>query len=206
MTNEETYKELLKFLNTIHYVKPEQIPEIALYMDQVTGFMEDRLKKVKRYPDDKILTKTMINNYTKAKILPAPIKKKYSKEHMYMLLLIYYYKGILSLDDLNTVLFNLTNNYFKPDDSEADFNVEAIYREVFTLETEQMQALKKDIAQKFEHSKSTFTDGAAQNLSEAERDRLQKFAFICELGFDVYLKKLLMEKLCDQLKEEQKGV
>ncbi len=206
MTNEETYKELLKFLNTLHYVKPEQIPEIALYMDQVTGFMEDRLKKVKRYPNDKILTKTMINNYTKAKILPPPIKKKYSKEHMYMLLLIYYYKGILSLDDLNTVLFNLTNNYFKPDDEDAEFNVEAIYREVFTLETEQMSALKKDIAQKFEHSKSTFIDGPSHNLSDAERDRLQKFAFICELGFDVYLKKLLMEKLCDQLKEEQKGV
>ena len=90
MKNKETLHSLLRFLDTISYVKPEQIPDIDLYMDQVTSFMEDHLKKVKRYPEDKVLTKTMINNYTKAKILPPPEKKKYSREHMYMLLIIEY--------------------------------------------------------------------------------------------------------------------
>ena len=54
----------------LDYIKPDEIPNIALYMDQVTTFMEDNLASTKRHDDDKILTKTMINNYAKNKLLP----------------------------------------------------------------------------------------------------------------------------------------
>lgn len=201
MKNDEALRSLLQYLDTISYIKPEQIPDIDLYMDQVTSFMEEHLKKVKRYPGDKVLTKTMINNYTKAKILPAPAKKKYSKEHMYMLLFIYYYKGILSLGDLNTVLETLNEHYFKAE----PLNVERIYKEVFNLEYSQMIVLKEDILQKYRRAAKTFsedTDGA-EALSEKEREQLRLFSFICELAFDVYLKKLLIEKLCDRIKAER---
>ena len=59
-------------------VKPEDIPNIDLYMDQVTTFMDSQLATSKRHEDDKILTKTMINNYAKNDLLPPPEKKKYS--------------------------------------------------------------------------------------------------------------------------------
>lgn len=199
--NDETFRGLLRFLDTLSYVKPEQIPDIDLYMDQVTSFMEEHLKKVKRYPDDKVLTKTMINNYAKARILPAPDKKKYSKEHMYMLLFIYYYKGILSLGDLNTVLKSLNEGYFGAKD--PSLNLERIYKEVFHLENAQMRILKDDLRQKYDRAAETFSeDGTGKQLSEAERERLQLFSFICELAFDVYLKRLLIEKLCDRIAEE----
>lgn len=199
MKNDEMFRELLRFLDTISYVKPEQIPDIDLYMDQVTSFMDEHLKKVKRYPDDKVLTKTMINNYTKAKILPAPNRKKYAKEHLYMLLFIYYYKGILSLGDLNTVLRNLNENYF----SAGGLDIGHIYKEVFNLENAQMKILKDDLKQKYACAAETFSEGGTgKQLSEDERERLQRFSFICELAFDVYLKKLLIEKLCDRIAEE----
>ena len=189
-------------LDTISYVKPDKIPDIELYMDQVTSFMEEHLRKVKRRPEDKVLTKTMINNYTKARILPPPSKKKYSKEHMFMLLFIYYYKGILSLDDLNIVLHKLNERYFGQEERP---NVEDIYSEVFAMEASQMQVLKDDLSQKFHLAETTFSKehAAFKNLSEAERDDLQLFSFICELAFDVYLKKLMMEKLCDRLRDAQ---
>ena len=57
--------EILTGLKGIDYVKPEEIPNIDLYMDQVTTFMDQQLVASKRYEDDKILTKTMINNYAK---------------------------------------------------------------------------------------------------------------------------------------------
>ena len=60
---------ILESLNRIDYIKPEDIPNIDLYMDQVTTFMDEQLAATKRYPDDKILTKTMINNYTKNNLL-----------------------------------------------------------------------------------------------------------------------------------------
>ena len=61
----EFLSELLKQLKSIDYIKPEDIPNIDLYMDQVTTFMDEQLAASKRYESDKILTKTMINNYAK---------------------------------------------------------------------------------------------------------------------------------------------
>ena len=87
-TNEERLTDILNRLDSISYIKLDRIPEIDLYMDQVTSFMEEHLKKAKRNPEDKALTKTMINNYAKNNLLPPPVKKKYTKEHMIMLLFI----------------------------------------------------------------------------------------------------------------------
>ena len=69
-------------------------------MDQVTTFMNGHLASSKRNPDDKILTKTMINNYAKNQLLPPPEKKKYSKEHQLLLIFIYYFKNILTIQDI----------------------------------------------------------------------------------------------------------
>ena len=73
---------ILESLSRIDYIHPEDIPNIDLYMDQVTTFMDTQLSSTKRYADDKILTKTMINNYAKNNLLPPPVKKKYSKEQI----------------------------------------------------------------------------------------------------------------------------
>ena len=92
---------ILESISRISYIKPEEIPEIDLYMDQVTTFMESHLSSSRRHEGDKILTKTMINNYAKNNLLPPPVKKKYSKEHLLMLTFIYYLKNIF-LDSVCT--------------------------------------------------------------------------------------------------------
>mgnify|MGYP001777022859 FL=1 len=199
MDNKKIYDEMIRFLDTISYVKPDKIPYIDIYMDQVTGIMDEHLKRVKRHEDDKILTKTMINNYTKAKILPPPEKKKYSREHMFLLLFIYYYKGILSLEDLKTILEDVRIRYFKND----DISVEDIYKEVFSMEACQMEVLKNDISQKFEQAQETFKDIKKEAINEDSLERLRLFSFACELGFDIYLKQLLLENICDRLHGEK---
>ena len=89
---EDLLNSIMESIGRIDYIKPADIPNIDLYMDQVTTFMEEQLKTTKRYPDDKILTKTMINNYAKNDLLPPPVKKKYTKEHLLVLIFIYYFK------------------------------------------------------------------------------------------------------------------
>ena len=111
-SNEERINDLLSHLDSLTYIKPEEIPNIHLYMDQVTTFMEEHLSNTKRYPEDKVLTKTMINNYAKNNLLPAPIKKKYSKEHMLMLIFIYYYKNVLSFHDIQQIFKPITEGHF----------------------------------------------------------------------------------------------
>ncbi|MFR7842438.1 MAG: DUF1836 domain-containing protein [Gallintestinimicrobium sp.] len=96
-------------LDRIDYIRPDDIPDIELYMDQVTTFMDSRLKNAARNPEvDKILTKTMINNYAKNDLLPPPARaRNTSREHMLLLIFIYYFKGILSISDIQTVLNRL---------------------------------------------------------------------------------------------------
>ena len=106
---------ILSSISQIDYIKPEDIPNIDLYMDQVTTFMEKNLSATKRYDEDKILTKTMINNYAKNNLLPPPVKKKYSKEHVLVMIFIYYFKNILSIKDIETLLTPLTDSYFDAD-------------------------------------------------------------------------------------------
>ena len=190
INTEDLLNSILESLDRIAYIKSEDIPNIELYMDQVTTFMESRLKSSTRNPDeDKILTKTMINNYAKNDLLPPPVKKKYSKEHIIMLIFIYCYKGILSINDIQLLLKPLTDKFFGTKD---DFNLETIYETVFGLEREQTEVLKKDIIEKFHISEETFKE-APQDSKEF----LQIFTFICLLSFDVYTKRLLIEKVID---------
>lgn len=178
----------------LDYIKPDEIPNIDLYMDQVTTFMEENLASTKRHEDDKILTKTMINNYAKNRLLPAPVRKKYSKEHILLLLFIYYYKNLLSIGDIEQLFRPVTEQHFN---AEEGLNLSDIYEEVFSREALQMEHLKEDIRAKFEDSRLTFAD-----TDNEDKEYLQLFAFISELSFDVYLKKHMIEMLIDELREE----
>lgn len=188
---QDILNSILASLERIDYIRPQEIPNIDLYMDQVTTFMEKHLQPSKRYPEDKILTKTMINNYAKNHLLPAPEKKKYSKEHILLLIYIYYYKGILSISDIQSLLEPLTDRYFRKD---GPLNMESIYEEVFSLEKSQIERMKDDVIERYRISSETFPDAP-----EEERQFLQIFCFICLLSFDVYVKKQVIEKLVDGL-------
>lgn len=173
------------------HVQSEEIPNIDLYMDQVTTFMEKHLASSKRYEDDKILTKTMINNYAKNNLLPPPDKKKYSKEHQLLLIFIYYFKSILSIRDIEKLLKPLSEEYFGTD---CAFALTNIYDEVWNLEPERKAALLEDLKVIYATTSSTFADAP-----EDSRKQLQLFSFICALSFDVYIKKQIIEKLIDEM-------
>ena len=74
--------DIFNEMNFDSRIELEEMPELDLYMDQVIQLFENKLSSLKRNDDEKILTKTMINNYAKGKLL-LPIKnKKYTKEHL----------------------------------------------------------------------------------------------------------------------------
>ena len=187
--------QLQEKLKSIDYVKTEDIPNIGLYMDQVTTFMDEQLEACKRYDDDKILTKTLINNYAKNNLLPAPEKKKYSKEHVLTLLFIYYFKNLLSISDIQALLNPITDSYFGNKD---DFNMEDVYNEVFHLEKEESGKLLKDLGKKYFIAQHTF-----EQFPEEDRSFLQKFSFICLLSYDVYIKKMVIESMIDELHQTE---
>lgn len=182
---------ILASISRIDYIKPDEIPGIDLYMDQVTTFMENHLSSSKRHPEDKVLTKTMINNYAKNHLLPPPVKKKYSREHILMLTFIYYFKNIMSINDIQVLLGPIAEEFFPGNGS---LKLQEVYQEIMDLELEQIEPLIKDVTKKFNKARSSFS-----NADEKEQDFLQKFAFICMLSFDVYVKKQVIENLIDQM-------
>ena len=194
VNNDEMLHKILDHISGMGYIKPEDIPNINLYMDQVTTFMEEHLAYSKRYKDDKILTKTMINNYAKNNLLPSPEKKRYTREHMLMLIFIYYFKNILSINDIQSLLGPLTDRYFR---SENDMNLTDIYNEVFSMEKGELDALKKELTERYDIAQGTF-----ENAPKEGQDFLKLFSFICLLSFDVYIKKMLIEKMIDELRSD----
>lgn len=187
-------QSIMESMDRIEYIKAEDIPDIDLYMDQVTTFMDARLKNTTRHPnEDKVLTKTMINNYAKNNLLPPPIKKKYSKEHVLLLIFIYYYKGLLSINDIQTLLYPITKDFFG---KEGQPDLAAVYEEIFQLEKPEVEHMKQDILAKFEKAQKTFMD-----VDDEKKQELQLFTFLGLLGFDVYVKKLMIEKVLDGYRE-----
>ena len=187
---------ILDSLSRIDYIHPGEIPNIDLYMDQVTTFMETQLSSTKRYEQDKILTKTMINNYAKNHLLPPPVKKKYSKEHLLVLIFIYYFKNLLSIHDIELLLKPLTEKYFQ---TPEDFDLSAVYKEVCQLEKSRITSVQENIKNLWEESSRTYQDAPKE-----DQEYLQLFAFICSLSFDVYIKKTIIEKLIDSFSDEKK--
>ncbi|MFR0847923.1 MAG: DUF1836 domain-containing protein [Eubacterium sp.] len=191
-SSEESIIDILKKLNEIDYIDPDEIPNIDLYMDQVTTFMDEHLAACRRTDDDKILTKTMINNYTKNDFLPPPVKKKYSKEHMYLLIFLYYFKNVLSINDIQKIFKPLTEMFYS--NKSEHVSMEEIYRAIFRMERIQTDNLTKDILRRYKASQNLFPEVT----DEAEADFLSRFAVICLLSFDAYMKKQIVERLIDE--------
>ena len=183
-------EEVFKRYTDGSYIKASMLPDLDLYVDQITTFLTRHLAKTIRVEDDKIMTKTMINNYTKNHLLPPPDKKKYSRDHILLMIFIYYFKNFLPISDIKTILGPLTDKYFHKD---ADLNLEAIYTTLFSKEDTFVQEVLENVMKQFHMSADLFPDAP-----KADQASLREFTFICMLSLDIYLKKQLIEAILDK--------
>ncbi len=178
------------------YIDADDIPGIDLYMDQVTAFLDERLQKsVRNKTDERLMTKTMINNYAKNDVIPPPVKKKYTKEHILVLIMIFYFKSFLPINDIKELLDPLTESYFN---NNSDYGLGNIYKEIFDKKGDELKDILKDVTDKYEASRTSFKDAPTDM-----REYLQLYDFICMLGCDVFVKKLLIEKIVDSIKNRK---
>jgi len=123
----------LDLIMKIHIPRWNELPEIDLYLDQVVNYIEKYLGQYTVNKEDKIITKTMINNYVKLGIMPAPEKKKYSRSHIAYLIVICVLKQVYSISDIGK-LISLTIQYFELSKAYNRFcaNLELSVKNVFT--------------------------------------------------------------------------
>jgi hypothetical protein len=111
----ETYRELAPLLEEFSQMElgdPGELPQIDLYMDQVITLLERNLKDFRRDQKDPLITGTMVNNYAKAKLLPAHNKKKYTGDHVLYLQVIYLLKQVLSTKDIGVLMAQVEREDF----------------------------------------------------------------------------------------------
>ena len=188
--SQELLLYLLDAVDKVDLIDPSEIPDISLYMDQVTTYMDEHLKQSRRRDEDKILTKTMINNYAKNKLLPPPERKKYAKEHIMLLILIYYFKGTLSLQDIQAVMEPISSRYFHTD---SERGIDDLYAEIVRMNRDRQKYFREDV--------NDMVDTAADYFSDAkdeEREFLRVLAMINMLSYDVFVRRMLIEKLIDR--------
>ncbi len=169
----------------LDFIVPEDIPTDDMFMEQVTTFMEQHLKANLRNEEEKTLTKAMINNYTKNKLMPPPVKKRYSREHLIFLIYIYYMKNVMSISDIQKMMEPLMS------EDMTDEKLYDIYKKTFEMEKAEYFNIEDSVIEA-----SHITD---KRLPKSEDERLNKMLYIFMLGYDVYSKKRLIEKLIDEL-------
>lgn len=170
-------------------VELQDIPNIDLYMDQVTTFMDAVLEDCKRSSEDKILTKTMINNYAKAKIFPPPVKKKYTKNHIMLLIIIYHLKTILSIHDISILLRPITEEINKDPHSKA---LEKIYEYFVCLQKANNDNLSKAVSGNYD-----FITDNKDSLEAFEDKHTKLILVILLLTIQANTEKRLAEKILD---------
>ena len=188
MDNKKEINRLLSELTEYQGIPATDIPDIALYMDQVTTFMDKKLKVFKRRDDDRILTKTMINNYTKARLSIPPVNKKYEKEHIMLLTLIYHMKQILSANDMKKLFGPVINKIDNAEDT--SHSAENLYGIFTAMEKEQLELFDANVNEIITQLSSN------SDLKDATKKEFM-IMFILTLVIQAERRKNLAEKLID---------
>ena len=197
------YEEFIK--NTIEeYVSKGKInaddfPEMEIYMDQAETFLNKELSVYKKNEKDKVITKTMIGNYVKHNMMPRPVNKKYSKDHLIMLSLIYYLKGSFQMEEIEKIVRPLIENYNSEFDDKIDLT--ALYEGILGIQAKEQESLAQSVTNMIEESK--------YHLRETELsddDMLELFMLIVNLSMKADAQKFLAHKLLQEyiLKPKQK--
>ena len=189
MHSEDFIKKILDDIDTFNI---DDIPNIDLYMDQVTTYLNDKFANTKRHEDDKLMTKTMINNYVKSRLLPSPEKKKYTKDHMMVLIMIYFFKNIISINDVNKLITPLLDSYFHNE----EIPLENIINTFLTFAKQ--CNLTDTILTEYNECREIFKDANVK-----DKEYLETMVLITMLSYDTFVRKIVIEKLIDSLPDTE---
>jgi hypothetical protein len=187
--------EILDQLGLESNLLVDEIPNIDLYMDQVIQLFENKFANSKRNDEEKILTKTMINNYAKGKLI-FPIKnKKYSKEHLILMSLIYQLKGALSINDIQTTLDGINKRIIK-----EDIEIDSFYTSYLNLSKKNVTDFNEDINERVKD-----VNEEVAKMEDRNAPYLEQVLMISSLVHMSNLYRRVAEKLVDEIVVEKEG-
>lgn len=191
MRYEEFIKKNIEELVAHGRIPSEDFPDMEIYMDQAANFMNKELHIYKKNEKDQVITKTMIGNYVKHNMLPRPINKKYTRDHMIILTLIYYLKGSFQMDEIEKLMKPLIDNH----NSEFDekINLMSIYDGIISVQEAEQNTMSQKVRADIESIK--------HHLNETELsddDMVELFMLIVNLSMKADAQKYLAQKLLQE--------
>ena len=187
--NKESLNELVDEIIGAKDISLIEIPCVDLYMDQITTFFNEKLGSLKRNEEDKILTKTMINNYTKGKVLMPAKNKKYTKEHIILLTLIYNLKQTISINDINTIFDPII-------DMKAPRNISIPLEDLYNSFLDIKEVQNKEFARDIDKD-SEFIKEKIKEMGKEDGELIELILMVLLLINKSNMQKRMAEKLID---------
>jgi hypothetical protein len=199
MRYEEFVKNMLEDYISGGKISGNDFPDMEIYMDQAETFLNRELVIYKKSEKDKVITKTMIGNYVKHNMLPRPVNKKYSKDHMILLTLIFYLKGTFQMEEIEKIVKPLIENYNSEFDEKIDMT--ALYNGILAVQEKEQELLAQSINGMIEESKHQLKE-----TELSDDDMLELFMLIVNLSMKADAQKFLAHKLLQEyiMKPKQK--
>lgn len=183
-------KELISRLALEKKIPVEEIPKIDLYIDQVIQLFDTGFSEMKRNPEDKILTKTMINNYAKGKLFYPVTNKKYSRNHVMLISLIYQMKSALSINDVKKVLAGINEKA-----AQKEIDLSEFYDSYLEIQRYNDEIFKGDLEQQVKKAEAESVDFGS------DREEINKVLLIASLVHMSNLYRRAAETLVDEMAE-----
>lgn len=183
-------KELISRLALEKKIPVEEIPKIDLYIDQVIQLFDTGFSEMKRTPEDKILTKTMINNYAKGKLFYPVTNKKYSRNHVMLISLIYQMKSALSINDVKKVLAGINEKA-----AQKEIDLSKFYDSYLEIQRFNDEIFKRNVEQQVERAEAESADFGN------DREEIDKVLLIASLVHMSNLYRRAAETLVDEMAE-----
>ena len=111
MRYEEYLKTQLGKLKDAGLIMTQDLPEMDLYIDQVSTVFRKFMDKLDDSLAEKYVTRPMINNYAKRGLIARPEGKRYTKDHMVMIAMVFYLRSIFKMEDISKIMKPLIDNY-----------------------------------------------------------------------------------------------
>lgn len=186
-------KAAIKLLD--NELKVEDIPSIKQYADQVTELLNSKLHNRRKGDETSIaISKAMINNYTKSGLLNPSDKKKYDKNHIILLSLIFHLKQVLSLDDIKTIFNPILKNLETPEVKKSIISLDDIYKAFLEFQKEEYFDTCNDFEDRFNRVCHKINNPFENHES---KDMIEKFLTVLLLVAEATAAKQLAEEMID---------
>lgn len=177
----------------------KEFPDMEIYMDQAETFLNRELDLYKKSEKDKVITKTMIGNYVKHNMVPRPVNKKYSKDHLILLTMIFYLKGTFQMEEIEKIVKPLIDNYNSEFDDKIDLT--ALYDGILEVQAAELESLAGNVSGTINEIKYQLKE-----MELSDDDMLELFLLIMNLAMKADAQKFLAHQLLQEyiLKPKQK--